>query len=109
MKLNDLFWDKNYNFFAIDNDFTFYEEVADDKKEFIKTNRNVKMYNEVFGDLNPNYNLYRLYMILARLLLTLDEYEYFSSIKPTKKNARENKMLVTLNYFIQKKIYSAEI
>lgn len=102
LKLNNLFWDKNYNLFAIDNDFTFYQKVPDDIKEFIRTNRNVRMYNDIFGDLDPDYNLYRLYLILARLLLSLDEYEYFCSIKPTKKNIRENKMLKTLNYFIQK-------
>lgn len=102
LKLNNLFWDINYNFFAIDNDFTFYEKVPDYAKEFIKTNRNVRMYNEIFGDLTSEYNIYRLYMILARLLLSLDEYTYFCTIKPTKKNVKENKMLKTLNYFIQK-------
>ncbi len=102
LKLNNLFWNKNYNLFAIDNDFTFYQKVPDHIKEFIRTNANVRRYNNTFGDLDPDYNIYKLYLILARLLLSLDEYAYFCSIMPTKKNIRENKMLLTLNYFIQK-------
>lgn len=102
LKLNNLIWDKNYNFFSIDTDYTFHHEVPDDIKDFIRTNRSVRTYNTIFGNLDTNYNLYKLYFILARLLLSLDEYDYFYSIKPTKKNIKENKMLLTLNYFIQK-------
>lgn len=34
--------------------------------------------------------------------LSLDEYEYLISIKPTKKNVKEQNVLHTINFFIQK-------
>lgn len=102
LKLNNLLWDKKYDFFAIDHDFTFYNSVPNGVDEFIKTNKNVRTYNNLFGNLTPMYNLYRLYFILARMLISIDEYNFIHSIKLNKKNVREDKMLKTLNYFIQK-------
>lgn len=102
LKLSNIMWDEMFNFFAIDNDFTFYREIPEKTKVAIRTNSNVRTYNEIFGELNPDYNIYRLYLILARLLLSLDEYYYLSSIKPTKKNVKEQKVLHTINFFIQK-------
>lgn len=102
LKLNNLLWDKKYNFFAIDHDFTFYHTIPSGVDEFIKTNKNVRAYNDLFGELKPMYNLYRLYFILARMLISIDEYNLVHSIKLNKKNVREDKMLKTLNYFIQK-------
>jgi len=62
----------------------------------------VRTYHDLFGELTPMYNLYRLYFILARMLISIDEYNFIHSIKQNKKNVREDKMLKTLNYFIQK-------
>ncbi len=102
LKLSNIMWDEMFNFFAIDNDFTFYQEVPEEIAVAIRTNANVRTYNEIFGELKPDYNIYRLYFILARLLLSLDEYYYLSSIKPTKRNIKEQKIIHTINFFIQK-------
>ncbi len=102
LKLNNLLWDKGSALYSIDHDFTFYQSVPDEVKEFLSTNNSITNYCAAFGDLKPMYNLYRLYFILARLLISMEEYSFIQSITPTKRNVREETVSKALNYFIQK-------
>jgi len=96
LKLSNIIIDANFDSHIIDNDFTTYGEIPNEK---IMRSFFVDEYLNKFNDtLDPNYNLFNLYFMVAVLLLTEEDFKYAMSVKryPSIEN------LKAINYFIQK-------
>ena len=97
LKLSNVIFDQNINPSIIDNDFTSIGEIS--YEDNIKTGVFIDEYLKRFNDsLQPDFNIFNLYFMVAMLLLDENEFKYAFSINkfPNIDN------LVAINYFIQK-------
>lgn len=99
LKAGNMVIDRNFIPFFIDNDFTCYGDIPTEIQNFFSTTPyNVAYKNTFETNMNPVYNLYSLYILLGKLLLTDEEFEIVSNI--TRKSTLKG--LKIMNYFIQK-------